>query len=147
MQAILLEDIEKLGKAGDVVRVKDGFARNFLFPAGKAVVMTKANMKLYEERKKRDTVKLAKEKEEAVKLVASLEKISCTIAAKVGEEDKLYGSVTAQDIERALAQEGFEIDRKKIEIEEPIRKLGVYSVNIRLHPEIIAPLKIWVVKE
>lgn len=147
MQVILLEDVEKVGKSGDVVRVKDGFARNFLFPAGKAIVMTKTNMKLYEERKKRNSIKLAKEKEGAAKLAADLEKISCTITAKVGEEDKLYGSVTAQDIERALAQEGFEVDRKKIEIEEPIKKLGVYSVSIRLHPEIVAPLKIWVVKE
>jgi len=147
MQVILLEDVEKLGKGGEVVKVKDGYGRNFLIPRGLALVLTKSNLKLYEDRKRREDIRLGKEKNKALELAQGLENISCTIAVQVGEGDRLYGSVTNQDIEKALRVEGFEIDKKQIEIDEPIKNLGVYTVRVRLHPEAVVPLKVWVVKE
>lgn len=147
MKIILLEDIEKLGKEGDIVEVAPGYARNFLLAKKKALVSTPGNMKRFEEIKKRKTIQYLKSKEEAEKLAERLNTVSITSVAKAGENEKLYGSVTSHDIAELLKKEGFELDKKKIVIEEPIKSLGVYSIPIKLHPEVQATIKLWVVSE
>lgn len=147
MKIILLEDIENVGKKGDIVRVKDGFARNYLIPKGVAIKVTKSNLKMIEEKKK----KLEKEREKEIKTVEELknriESLEINIKKKAGEEDTLFGSVTSSDIEEALKNEGIEIDKKNILLHEHIKKLGEYEVEIRIHPSIKANLKIKVEKE
>lgn len=147
MKVILRQDYEKLGKAGDIVQVKDGFARNFLIPREIAYEATPGNIRRFEEEKKRMMLQFEREKKKAEQLAKELEKTSCTISMAVGEEDRLFGSVTSQDIADALKEKGIEIDRRKIVLEEPIKSLGIYSVPIRLHPEVTASVKVWVVKK
>ncbi len=147
MKIILLEDIEKLGKEGDVVDVAPGYARNYLLAKKKALISTPGNRKQFEEIKKRKTIQYMKSKEEAEKLAEKLNEISITSVAKAGENEKLYGSVTTGDIVELLSKEGFEIDKKKIVIEEPIKSLGVYTIPIKLHAEVQATVKLWVVSE
>jgi large subunit ribosomal protein L9 len=147
MKIILLEDIEKLGKEGDVVDVAPGYARNYLIAKKKALISTPGNRKQFEEIKKRKTIQYMKSKEEAEKLAEKLNEISITSVAKAGENEKLYGSVTTGDIVELLSKEGFEIDKKKIVIEEPIKSLGVYTIPIKLHAEVQATVKLWVVSE
>jgi large subunit ribosomal protein L9 len=147
MEIILKKDYEKLGKAMDIVKVKDGFARNFLIPQGIAMPATKGNKKMIEESIKLALKKEEKRKEMAKEMAKKIEKIPCTIKVKVGEDDKLFGSVTSQEISDFLKKEGYEIDKKSIEIEEPIKQLGVYIVKINLHKDVFANLKVWVVKE
>lgn len=147
MKVILKQDYEKLGNAGDIVTVKNGYARNFLFPHQIAYEATPSNMKRYEEEKKRQNFQMNKEVKKAEKLGQELEKISCTIAVAVGEEDKLFGSVTSQDIASALHEKGMEIDKRKILLEEPIKALGIYTVPIKLHSDVSANVKVWVVKK
>lgn len=147
MKIILLEDIEKLGKEGDEVDVAPGYARNYLLAKNKALVSTPGNRKRFEEIKKRKTIQYLKSKEEAEKLAEKLNMVSITSVAKAGENEKLYGSVTSADIVELLGKEGFEIDKKKIVIEEPIKSLGVYSIPIKLHAEVEATVKLWVVSE
>jgi large subunit ribosomal protein L9 len=147
MDVIILEDIEKLGKAGDIVKVRDGYARNYLVPNGKAISCTKGNRKLIAEQKELVARRKAKEVVRFSALAEKIAAISCTISVQVGEEDKLYGSVTNADIQKALSAEGIEIDKRKINLAEPIKKLGIYSVDIELHPDVHATLKVWVVKE
>jgi len=147
MQIILLEDIPSLGKAGDIVEVAGGYARNYLLPQGKAVETSRRNLRVLEHQKKVVEQKLKRRKKDALRLKEELEGLSLTIAKKVGEMDRLYGSVTTMDIEEALREEGYEIDRKKIDLEEPIKHLGIYTVPVKIHPEVTAQLKVWVVKE
>ncbi|HEX2984695.1 MAG TPA: 50S ribosomal protein L9 [Ignavibacteriales bacterium] len=147
MKVILRKNFEQLGSIGELVTVKDGYARNYLIPRGIAYTATKGNMISLEEEKKQFAKLQAKELEEAQKLAAELEKVSVTIPVKVGEEDKLFGSVTNQMIGDALKEKGFDLDRRKIEVAEPIRALGIYSVNIKLHPSVTATVKTWVVRE
>jgi large subunit ribosomal protein L9 len=147
MDVIILEDIEKLGKAGDIVKVRDGYARNYLVPNGKAISCTKGNRKLIAEQKELVARRKAKEVALFTALAEKIAAISCTISVQVGEEDKLYGSVTNADIQKALSAEGIELDKRKINLAEPIKKLGIYSVDIELHAEVHATLKVWVVKE
>jgi len=147
MKVILLQDIEKLGKANDVVEVKDGFARNYLIPQKKAIPATAQTLKYLEEEKKKNLKKLEASKKQAEELAKSLNGISVNVLVKVHNEDELYGSVTAQQISEALKQEGFDIDKKCIVLEEPIKRLGVFDCLIRLHPEVEAKIKVWVVKE
>jgi large subunit ribosomal protein L9 len=147
MKVILRKNFEQLGSIGELVTVKDGYARNYLIPRGIAYTATKGNMTSLEEEKKQFAKLQAKELEEAQKLAAELEKVSVTIPVKVGEEDKLFGSVTNQMIGDALKEKGFDLDRRKIEVAEPIRALGIYSVNIKLHPSVMATVKTWVVRE
>jgi large subunit ribosomal protein L9 len=147
MKVILTQDIAGLGSIGDLITVKDGFGRNYLVPQGKALQATSQNMKKLEHQKRQIREKIDKTKREAERLAARLESISCTVAKAVGEEDKLFGSVTGMDIESSLKLEGIEIDRKKINLPEPIRSLGIYNIPIKLHPEVTATLKLWVVKE
>ena len=147
MKVLLREDYKGVGEAGNVVKVKDGFARNFLIPKGVAYIATEQNKKRYENDLKQKSWRLERDKHKAEALSKILENVSLTISVSVGEEDKLFGSVTSQNIAQALAEQGHEIDRRKIILEEPIKSLGIYSVSIKLHPEIETAVKVWVVKE
>lgn len=147
MKLILLKDVEKLGKAGDVVTAKDGYARNYLFPEGLALPATEHNMRAAEVSKKQKTEALEKEMQEADRLAELISRVSCTIAVEAGKDDKLFGSVTALDIHKALETEGVAVDKKKIELKEHISQIGIYQIPIRLHPEVTATLKLWVVKK
>jgi large subunit ribosomal protein L9 len=147
MKVILTEDISHLGTAGSLITVKDGYARNFLIPGSKAVKATMQNMKSLEHQKRQIQEKLNKIKKEGMGLAERIEAISCTIAKTAGEEDKLFGSVTTADIQNSLKNEGINIDKKRIILTEPIRKLGIFSVPVKIHPEVTATLKVWVVNE
>lgn len=147
MKVILIGDIGKLGKIGDVVTVKDGYARNFLIPRGLAKMATNSNMKVIEEEKKRLLRLKEKEKQEVLQLADRINNASCTIPMRAGEEDKLFGAVTNDAISKACEIEGIKIDKHNIQLQEPIKQLGVYQVSVKLHPEITATLKVWVVKE
>lgn len=147
MKVILRKNFEQLGKVGDIVTVKDGYARNYLIPRQIAYQATKGNIRALEEEKKQILKKEAKELEAAQALAAELEKVSVTIPVKVGEEDKIFGTVTSQMIADALKEKGYDLDKRKIEITEPIKSLGIYSVSIKLHPNVTATVKTWVVRE
>jgi len=147
MKVILKEDIEKLGNSGDIVEVKKGYARNFLIPTGKAVAATPANIKMYEEEKKFEKIRAERGKKVAQELANELAKVSVTATVQVGEEDKVFGAVTSQNISDLLKENGFDIDRRKILLEEPLKALGVYEVPVKLHPEVEAKVKVWVVRE
>jgi large subunit ribosomal protein L9 len=148
MEVILVKDVEKIGKAQAVVKVKDGFARNFLIPNKLAIPLTPENLKRIEEEKKAKSAQLEKLKKECEALKERLSGVSITITAlKQEDSDALYGSIAAHDICKALKEEGFDIDKTRIELEEPIKALGIYEVPVRLHPEVIAKIKIWIVKK
>lgn len=147
MKVILKESVEKLGEIGDVVSVKPGYARNYLIPQGKATEATVRNVKVLEHQKRLVQDRINKTIKTAEALAGRLASMSVTISQKVGENDRLFGSVTAMDIAEALNEEGIEIDKKKFVLEEPIKKLGVYTVPIKLHAEVTANLKVWVVEE
>ena len=147
MKIILKEDIASLGKCGDVVEVKPGYARNYLIGKNLAILATKGNLRVINEVTKQKELRENKKKRESLKLKQAIEKISCTAEANVGEEDRVFGSVTSQDIALLLKEKGFDVDKRKIELESPMKVLGVYTVPIRLHPEVVANLKLWVVKK
>lgn len=144
---ILLQDVEKLGKAGEVITVKDGFARNYLLPKRLALSATAQNLKAVEVEKKRRVEAQEKEKGEAQRLAELISHTSCTIAVEAGRDEKLFGSVTSIDIQKALETEGILVDKKKVELKEHITQIGIYQVPIKLHPEVTANLKLWVVKK
>ncbi len=147
MEVILKKDVEKIGKAGTVVKVKEGFARNFLFPRNLAQPVTGENLRKLEQDAKLKSAQSAKAKEESEKLKARLDSLSLTISALTQSEEKLYGSIQANEISEALKEEGFSIDKNLIDLVEPIKSLGIYEIPIKLHPEVIAKLKLWVVKK
>jgi large subunit ribosomal protein L9 len=147
MEVVLKKDYESLGKAMDVVAVKDGYARNFLIPSGIAEIATAGNMKAVAEARKMSAKLELRRVGEAQAQATAIEKVPCTIKVRVGEEDKLFGAVTALDIAEFLKKENFAIDRKQILLEEPIKQLGVYNIGIKLHRDVNATLKVWVVKE
>ena len=147
MKVILRQDHEKLGNAGTIINVKPGFARNYLIPQGMAMVATTANLKRFENEKKQLSWIKEREKRDAQELAKVLENISCTITVQVGEEEKLFGSVTSQNIADSLEEQGYKLDKRKILLEEPIKSLGIYSVPIKLHTDVEAKIKVWVVKE
>lgn len=147
MELILLKDVDKLGKRGDRVIVKDGYARNFLLPAGLARPHTPGNVKFVERLQALEKAREADELAQAKTLAERLVSLSCTLRVKVGEEDRLFGSVTALDVANALKEEGISVDRKRITLEQPIKSLGIFQIPVRLHPEVTATLKVWVVKE
>lgn len=147
MKVILLKDVEKVGKSGEVIVVKDGFARNFLILKNLATPANDAALKNLKLQQETLVKRLEKDKIKAQELAKQVSAISCTIPVVAGEEDKLYGSVTSQDIVEALKQEKIELDKRDIIIEEPINKLGVYQVKVKLHPEVEANVRIWVVKK
>ncbi|MBI5487463.1 MAG: 50S ribosomal protein L9 [Deltaproteobacteria bacterium] len=145
MRVILREDLANLGKTGDVVKVTDGYARNYLLPRRFAVQATEGNMKQIEHEQRSALSRRDKLLKEAGTLRAKLEGVSVTVPKRVGEGERLFGSVTAHDIELALAEEGHKVERKHIRIEEPIRALGVFHVKIALHGGTEASIKVWVV--
>lgn len=147
MRVVLREDIDKLGRRGEVRDVAPGYARNFLLPKGKALPATDGNMKRVEQERRRYAVHQAKEKEEAAAVGRRLAGVSCTIVRKVGENDHLYGSVTASDIAEYLEKEGIAIDKRRILLEEPIKALGIYTIPVKLHAEVQGEVRVWVVKE
>jgi large subunit ribosomal protein L9 len=147
MRVVLRQDYDSLGKAMDIVTVKDGYARNFLIPRGIAVVATDGNVKTVAEVRRVSERRESKRASYAKDLAAKIEQVPCTISVQVGEEDKMFGSVTAQEIADFLKNEGFDIPRQSVELEEPIKQIGVYNVNIRLHRDIKASLRVWVVKK
>ncbi len=146
MKVILIEDVPSLGETGELVRVADGYGRNYLIPYGKAIKENVHNIKIFEHQAKQLKDKRDRIQRDAEKLSSRIETVSCTVAKPAGEEDKIFGSVTSMDIADSLKVEGIEIDRKKIRLDDPIKTLGIYSVPIKLHPEVTAHLKVWVVK-
>jgi len=146
MQVILIQDVKDLGSMSDIVNVRKGYARNFLFPKKLAKTAIASNLKIVEEIKKKKIQALEKEKKDAEALKDKLSSFSCTIAVEAGDDDKLFGTVTTQDVAKAFEEEGFSLDKKKIILEEPIKKLGVYHVSVKLHPEVKTEVKLWVVK-
>jgi len=130
-----------------VIEVKPGYARNYLIPKNLAIAATKGNLKAINEVTKQKGLRENKKKRESLKLKQAIEKISCTAEVNVGEEDKVFGSVTSQDIALLLKEKGFDIDKKQIELENPLKALGVYTLTVKLHPEVAANLKLWVVKK
>ena len=147
MKIILLQDIKKVGNAGEVVSVKDGYGRNYLIPKKLATPFTKSAQKEIEARKKKEARQKEKVKSVAQVLAERIKGLSLTISMEAGMEDKLFGAVTTEKIMVALNQEGIHVDKKNILIEEPIEKLGVYEVSVKVHPEVKAPVRIWVVKK
>lgn len=146
MRVILRTDIEKLGKLGDVVEVKPGYARNYLIPKKLAMLATPSNLKVFEHERKKLEEKLNKERFQAKELADKLEALPIEIKVRVGEGDKLYGSVTSSNIASYLKENGFDIDRKKIELDKPIRSIGEYKVPVKLYPGVVATLNVAVVK-
>ena len=147
MKIILRQDYENLGNAGDIVKVKPGFARNYLLPKKIAYPAQPNYLRMIEEEKRQKEQRQRKEKKLAEAVAEKLSAVSVTISASVGEEDKMFGSVTSQDIADELAKQGYEIDRRKIVLEEPIKALGIYQVPIKLYSGVEANVKVWVVKE
>jgi large subunit ribosomal protein L9 len=147
MQVILLEDVPSLGKIGDLVKVSEGYGRNYLIPKKKAIQATEKNLKVLTHQKRQVQHHIVRVKKDAEILAARINDLSCTFAKAVGESGKLFGSVTSMEIESFLKEKGIEIDRKKIVLEEPIKNVGMFTVPIKLHPEVSAQLKVWVVQE
>lgn len=147
MKVILKDDVEKLGRCGDVVEVKDGFGRNYLFPRNLAIPATKGNLRAIGEVTRQKDIRDQKRIRQEERLKNQLEKISCTAEVMVGEEDKVFGSVTSQTIAELLQEKGFDIDRHKIMLENPIKALGVYTVPVKISGDVVASLKVWVVKK
>ncbi len=146
-EVILAEDVVKLGKIGDVVKVKDGFARNFLIPQKKAYLATAQNLKKIEQQKAKKLAAEEKIKKEAEELAQKLAKVSCTLTVEVNDLDKLYGAIAESDIIKAIEQEGHIIDKKMIALEKPIDELGIFEVPIALHPQVVAKVRLWVTKK
>ena len=147
MKVILRQEFEQLGHIGDVIDVKEGYARNYLLPRSIAYLATPSSMQRLEEEKKQQSRGVEKEKRGSEKLAAELEKVSITIQMKVGEDEKLFGSVTSQMIAESLKETGLTIDKRHIELEEPIKALGIYTVNVKLPGSVIGNVKVWVVRE
>ncbi len=147
MKVILQKDIPNLGEAGDVKEVAEGYARNFLLPKKLVIPYNESSAKAIEHQKKLVKIKKEKRKKEGQKLVEALSNVALTIGAQVGEEDKLFGSVTAIDIAQKLSQMGYSIDKRKIMLPEPIKKAGEHEVKIKLDEGLSATIKVTVVKE
>ncbi len=147
MEIILLKDVDGLGRGGDIVKVADGYGRNYLIPRGFALRSSPGNLRRFEEEKRIRAVRGLKVRREAERMTQALEGVSLTAVVKAGDDDRLFGSVTSKDIAELMEREGYKVDRRKIDLPEPIKELGVYQVPINLHPEVQAKVKIWVVKE
>ena len=147
MKVILIDKVKDLGDEGNIVDVADGYARNYLFPGKMALPATDSNMSVIDRMESRRDTMLQDEIQRAKELAEKVNHISCTVPVRAGEDDRLYGSVTSADIAAALQQEGIEIDKRKISLDEPIKKLGIYGADIHIYPEVSAKLKVWVVKE
>lgn len=147
MEVILTGNVSNLGRTGDKVRVTDGYARNFLFPRELAIRASSKKVKELEHCKRLIARKAELEQQEARNLAEKLRSVALTFERKVGEEDKLFGSVTKRDIEIALTEEGYEIGRRWIQLESPLKQLGVYTVQLRLHTNVESSVKVWIVAQ
>jgi large subunit ribosomal protein L9 len=147
MDVILRQDVENLGTAGELVTVKDGYARNFLLPKGLAYLASPSNRRRLEAEQAARAKKQAAQVSAAQDVAARLEQVSLTFTMKAGEGDKLFGSVTSADVAERLQAEGFTIDRKQVELPDPIKALGVYKVPVRLHHDVKPEVRVWVVRE
>ena len=147
MEVILKEDVNKLGHRGDVVKVADGYGRNFLLPKKLAMEATAANKVVIEQMKQAAVRQSAREKSEAELLVKQLNQVELVFARKVGENEHLFGSVTSAEIAQQLEHKGFNIDRRKLQLEEPLRQLGEFHVPVKLHREVTAHIKVTIVVE
>jgi large subunit ribosomal protein L9 len=147
MEVILREDVTHLGKAGEVVAVKDGYARNYLLPRGLAYLATAGNKRRIESERTQREVRLATARGEAGELAQRLGAVSLTFTVKTAEGEKLFGSITTNDIAQQLKEQGFAIDKRRVDLEEPIKMIGIYKVPIRLDAGVVAEIRVWVVKE
>jgi large subunit ribosomal protein L9 len=147
MEVILREDVEKLGRRGEVVKVAEGYGRNFLLPRGLAMPVTAANQAMIAKERKAHEARLAREKAECESLAARIGTLRYVAPRKVGENDVLYGSVTAGDIGDFFKSKGIEIDKRKVQLDEPVKRLGEHEVKVKLHPEVTALLRLLVTKE
>jgi large subunit ribosomal protein L9 len=147
IEVILREDIKTLGRAGEMVRVKPGYARNYLLPQGLAYEATEGNKKRVAAEGRARTARNQAEKTDAERSAAALSEVTLTLTGKAGEEGKLFGSITSQDIADALARQGHSVDRRRIELEHPIKTTGTHTVTVRLHPEVHADVRVSVVAE
>ncbi len=146
MKVILIADDPALGSAGQVLQVKDGFARNYLIPQKKALPASPANLKRFEQMRKQIEAARDKAKAAAQDLAQRIQQLELTLTRQAGEADKLFGSVTSMDLERALREQGMEVDRRRIQLPEPIKSLGDFQVQVKLHPEVTAQLRVKVVR-
>ena len=146
MRIILLQDHEGLGNAGDQLEVKNGYARNYLIPRGLALKADKNSIKRFQETARLKDVKKDKALRQSHELAEKLQALSLTIPVQVGEEDRVFGSVTSQEIAQQLKDKGYDIDKRQIILEQPIKALGIFEVPVKLHSEITATIKLWVIK-
>jgi large subunit ribosomal protein L9 len=147
MKVILTQDMPRLGNKGDVVNVKPGFGRNFLIPAGKALPVTPGNLSQLKVKMRVDETRAMKDRRAAEELAARLNTVSCTVRVQADESDRLYGAVHERDIAAALEDHGFAVDPHTIALDEPIKLLGVYPVQVRLYGDVRAEIKVWVIRE
>ncbi len=147
MKVILRQDIRDLGKAGQTIEVKSGYGRNYLIPRNLAIAATKANLKAIDEIERQNEFRKRKQLRVAEQLKLKLEKLSLTSEVLVGEEDKIFGSVTAQNIVDLLAEEGVKTEKRNVLLEEPIKSLGVYTVPVKIEKDVIANIKLWVIRK
>jgi large subunit ribosomal protein L9 len=146
MEVILRQAVENLGKPGDLVAVKSGYARNYLIPRGFALPATEGNKKRIEQQKARLEAAEGERRAAAQQVADRLEQVSLTFSARVGEEEKLFGSVTAADIAQQLQSQGFDIEKRQIDLHDPIKSLGVYRVPVKLHADVKPEVRVWVIK-
>jgi large subunit ribosomal protein L9 len=146
MEVILRQAVENLGKPGDLVAVKSGYARNYLIPRGFALPATEGNKKRIEQQKARLEAAEGERRDAAQQVADRLEQVSLTFSARVGEEEKLFGSVTAADIAQQLQSQGFDIEKRQIDLHDPIKSLGVYRVPVKLHADVKPEVRVWVIK-
>ena len=147
MEVILRDDVPNVGRVGEIVRVKDGYARNFLIPQGLAYAATAGNKRRIEAEAKHHSIRLAERKSDAEAMATQLGEVELHFTAKAGEGDKLFGSITSGDIAKQLDARGFTVDKRIIELAEPIRMIGAWPVSVRLHPEVRAQITVWVSRE
>jgi len=147
MEIILRQAVENLGKPGDVVKVKSGYARNYLLPHGLAYEATPGNLKRIQQERARLEAAENQRRGSAQEIATKLEQVSLTFSARVGDEGKLFGSVTASDIAQQLEQQGYHIEKRQIDLHEPIKSLGVYRVPVRLHADVKPEIRVWVIKQ
>ena len=146
MEVILRQAVESLGKPGDVVKVSNGYARNYLLPHGVAFEATPGNLKRIQQEKDRLEAAENERREAAQGLATKLEQVQLTFSARVGDEGKLFGSVTSADVAQQLESQGFSIEKRQIDLHEPIKALGVYRIPIRLHADVKPEIRVWVIK-
>lgn len=147
IEVLLMDQVEGLGIEGDVVKVAPGYARNYLFPQGYATEVTEGKKRQIEKKRLDRLAQLQKEKGAAEELSRKIEGVECTIAAKVGENGKMFGSVGVPQILEKLQEQGIELDRSKVALSTPLHELGVFDVSIKLHPEVTSTLKVWIVED